>query len=308
MDLFGEIEARKDDESAQIAFVKAYVAGIYGLPASALKAPAQGQQFYTLIGEDSVFRVARHPGISANMKNEAAVMRALHGRVAMPTPEVLDYQPDKHIMRIEKFSGEPLSREQLMTLEPEKREEIAERIGQFLGQMHQLLPQHGKMEPWWVQADKPVLKKAEKLLANETDAGRRERLKGIIDFCESPPETEDLVMTHGDVHPSNMIYDERTGFLGVIDFGSATPLPAYRDFFKLCRNFPQETYNLAVAAYERTTGSEFDRAKIHVIMDAYEVAAYGKLPARNQDASAVSNDPSRPGHPVSVPRNGPQHQ
>jgi hypothetical protein len=171
MNLFEELSTFKDDDKeARLACAKIYAAQIYGLEAATLETPEQGDQVFTFITDNKIIRIARSLGMSAVLREEAVLLRTLQGKTKLSTPPVLDSRPDQHIMSIGLLPGEQLSQDEFAlwpTLTERTQNNIAARIGHFIGEMHGELPTSDRIEiPGWRDF---VLGKIDECLRYETD-------------------------------------------------------------------------------------------------------------------------------------------
>lgn len=93
----------------------------------------------------------------------------------------------------------------------------------------------------------------------------------------------DEVPTHGDLQPRNLLWDEESGDLHVIDFERAEPGPAIRDFVRLADTWADRP-DLAEAlldGYGRPlTDTEQQHLTVHSALDAVSGIQYG---AANRD-------------------------
>jgi len=150
-------------------------------------------------------------------------------------PEIIEIKSDgdKQIIKEKMIPGKALSTENYSALSEEQKDSIAKQMAIFLNAMHSSYEckpatesiknmTNGKLN----NADEIITKFAGTLPKNISD-----RLKQAEEYLStSDISNEFIVMTHKDLRTANIMYDEKTGKIAVIDFELAGIGNVYRDF------------------------------------------------------------------------------
>jgi aminoglycoside 2''-phosphotransferase len=181
-----------------------------------------------------VFRLPRSQRAAAMLQEEAALLRALQGRLPLPTPDPAllgTDRPDHRVafMRYRLIPGVPLTRAVLAKLPADCVRRLVGQIGGFLQALHQVpvaelsltLPAQDGRGTWEHMGQRlrtevfPFLRPdAREAIARQFE----EFLQDPAHFAWHP------VLRHGDFGGTNILYDpEHQVVSGVIDFGAAGP-------------------------------------------------------------------------------------
>lgn len=298
MSFFDQLHAVADEQKRK-AFALDYVCRVYGLDAKDVCIPEQGEQTFTFIIGDRVIRLARSEGMSKMMGQEVEVLNTIEVKTDFKTPKVLDYRPDQNnLVCISRLAGQPLSHREFSAfgeLGSAGQEEVAQKMGAFLGQMHKAFPQSDVIDVPWREE---VLHKINLALQQEIDPQKRARLNKADQYVQTYGINDGpYVMLHGDLHPGNVLFDKTTGEIGIIDFGSAKKGLAHRDFVKIRRSMSEPHYNAAIEGYEKETGLKIDRAQVDIATDVFEIAVSGRLFQQSEKIK-----PARSGRHPAMPR------
>jgi aminoglycoside 2''-phosphotransferase len=175
-----------------------------------------------IVNEDWVFRFARTEEQAAALEREARLLAAVRPHLSIRIPEVELRRPGALVYRF--IPGVPLTRDDVLALDPRARRALLEQLGQFLGELHGI----PFAEP--TDAEPPDFAALFRDLERElfpsmmswarvwaTDLFRTV-FEGRLDLAFTP------ALIHGDIAPYHLCYDRRAGLLaGIIDFGDAGP-------------------------------------------------------------------------------------
>jgi aminoglycoside 2''-phosphotransferase len=202
---------------------------------SSVRVQTGGQRSDVLVINDAlVFRFPRTPAGAHSLAAETAILRAIAGRVPLPTPTprfeylaVDDAAAGPAFVGYPWLPGQPLRRALLQRLDLATQRHLASQLGGFLHALHtippQVLPggldvQDGRAR--WLDFYARV---HATLFASMRPAARRDVERHFETYLASGEELAFRpVLRHGDFGPTNILYDSSAGSIsGIIDFGSA---------------------------------------------------------------------------------------
>jgi aminoglycoside 2''-phosphotransferase len=212
-----------------------------GLEFSRAEINERGEDHQVLVLDDRyVFRFPRHPEHPTGLAFERAVLRALEGRCAVPTPDYRFVSPDGEVAGYEMIAGVELTPERFAGLGRAAQERVLGQTAAFLTAMHSLTQADvvaalGHDMPSWPREETPA-----GLVAD----GRRRRLPPIAAamptlaaeaeafYARFETMAEGPVrLIHGDMTDDHMLLAPEADWLaGVIDFGDAEIGDAAYDF------------------------------------------------------------------------------
>jgi aminoglycoside 2''-phosphotransferase len=192
-----------------------------------------GQRSDVIIVNNSiVFRFPRTSGGVKALEVEAAILRAIRGRLPLPTPDPVyeslgTSRVGAAFVGYSRLTGEPLWRDTLLAQDDTTRKALARQLARFLKALHSvptdalssgLLVQDGPNS--WADLYERIRTKLFSFMRLESQrvvAQHFERyLNEPSNFAYEP------VLRHGDFGPSNILFDRASRTIsGVIDFGSA---------------------------------------------------------------------------------------
>jgi Ser/Thr protein kinase RdoA (MazF antagonist) len=158
---------------------------------------------------------------------------------------------------------------------PAEQRRIFRRIGELAAAIHHSAP--ARPAPAGALA---ALEKLERHL----DGARDHLAPGDEDFIRATATRAgqltalDLVPTHGDYQPRNLLWDESTGDLYAIDFERAEPGPGVRDLVRLSDAWAgrPDLFEATMAGYGRPlTDAEQAHLTVHSVLDAVSGIQYG---------------------------------
>lgn len=180
-----------------------------------------------VINDSDVFRFAKHDYSKTLLLNEYKVLQIVQQFVDMPVPnlEILEEGVSKYSF----LKGKPIFRSNVLNLDEDLQDQIAEQLGRFLFQLHSipmntiqehninLFPGHGTRDSYL-----DLYNKIETKLFPHMKSYVIECIQNVFkplfnnhDFLEYVP-----TIIHGDLAPYHII-EESNKIVGVIDFGVA---------------------------------------------------------------------------------------
>ena len=226
-----------------------------------------------------VFRFPKSPAALASMPGEVAMLRALAGRLPLPTPALcyVNFTAPRPGFGYALLPGAPLSRAWIATAPAPVCDQIAQRLGEFLRTLHTLPPDLLDGQPLqdgieqWAELYDHI---HDHLFSYMRQDARDEVAGRFEAFLASGPATWTPVPRHGDFGSGNMLYDAEAGELsGVIDFGSAGLGDPAVDIAALS-TLGQPILDRALVAYPEAAGY-LDRAAFYRSTFALQQAWYG---------------------------------
>lgn len=237
--------------------------------------PNQGGESYTFIVGNDVIRIARHEEASQKIGLVGQSLKRLNeykdlGLIDADIPRLIEYDPDYHLMRSSRVNGSPTHLDDLSEADSLS---YTRQMGTFLGQLHSLPLDETKEGDFAVHRDgynnwtewmfEDARSKIEFQLAKETDEAVISDLQATLEFIDTyDPEGEDPVYLHGDFNHGNILFDQTSAQIGVIDFAPGAAGDRYRDFMYPLLYSSDAMISEMVDAYEAETGFKLDRAKL----------------------------------------------
>jgi aminoglycoside 2''-phosphotransferase len=182
-----------------------------------------------IVNEEWVFRFSRTAEGCRALEREARLLALVQGHVSLPVPELVIQSPTCLVYRF--IPGIPLTRHDLLTLDPRARTAVLEQLGTFLHDLHKIgdatLGAAGPVADPGLRTRQDYQRLYDdierELLPHMMAWARvwvrehfRAAFDGSVDFTYTP------AFIHGDIAPYHLCYDPRVPRLvGVIDFGEA---------------------------------------------------------------------------------------
>lgn len=176
-----------------------------------------------IINGESVFRFAFGEYGRKALQAERKILKAIEGKMPLPTPAPF-YQADD-MLAYHFLAGQALGRERLLNLPDSQQQVLADQLGQFLYQLHQIaaadLPH--TLAPITVDAWRGLSQRVRERIYPLLLPHQRSWAEELLSFAEKPENFIGPVsLIHGDLAPYHILYNPKTQKLsGVIDFGVA---------------------------------------------------------------------------------------
>lgn len=234
------------------------------LAGETLQRPEQGREHFTFLSDHEAIRVARNEGVAQNMAREAAYLGAIDAEaVGGNFPALIDYDSDHHILSSARIEGSPLTPARLDAMPDERRQGIGRKIGALIGDLHVNGPQ-APDEPAGL-SNKSLSRIYAKMAHGDAEDIRR--LRDVKTYVESSAQDNKRAMIHNDLGPGNILYDEKTGKIGFIDFSNVRADHAHMEFVTLLKNYGEDFTGKILDGYALRTGRGYTTDFIQTALD-----------------------------------------
>ncbi|MCQ6564097.1 phosphotransferase family protein [Paenibacillus mendelii] len=148
----------------------------------------------------------------------------------------------------------------------EKHLEIAQQIGRvvgsFLKQLHMTSEQRLALQTGFVQDVRNDMVEGVKFLQSKLSQSEMEQVKDFLnDYYEISASVQTCIV-HGDFHYDNILWDERTGRLGIIDFSEAGIEDPALDFMYMYY-YPKEFRHAVFEEYGSKDTKLYERSQMY---------------------------------------------
>jgi aminoglycoside 2''-phosphotransferase len=247
-----------------------------------------GQRSNVLVINDTlVFRFPRTSAEIATLASEASILRAIRGRLPLPTPDPSYENLETRavgtaFIGYPRLPGEPLWRETLLTQDQPLRHALAAQLAGFLQALHSVptdalpgdLPvQDGQAQ--WADLYSRIRDKLFPLMSPASRALLVRHFESYLDQADNasyPP-----VLRHGDFGPSNILFDASARTIsGIIEFGSAGLGDPALDVASVMGPFGYgEAFARSFAEFYPAVETLLDRARFYAGTFAVQEALWG---------------------------------
>lgn len=223
-----------------------------------------------IVNESDVFRFAKHDWSKDFLHREINVVNLVRNYVDMPVPE-FEYV-ERGVVKSNFFSGTPLFRNHILSLDEEAQESIAKEIGVFLKQLHTIpmelvmqsgiegFPGNGRREDYLALLE-IVKTKLFPYMKSYTREFITQLYQPLIDnetFLSYEP-----ALIHGDIAPFHFFYSKELNKInGVIDFGVAGYGDPAHDVGVILDNFG-ESFVKRMSRYYSEIKNFIDRSRFY---------------------------------------------
>ena len=238
----------------------------------------QGQNGRLELSGGIVSKYPKTAGGAAALAQEAQVLRCLRGLLPLDIPRPLDDSGLSYPC----LPGAPLTLQVFKSLQPQRRGAVAAQAGAFLRAMHGLppalldglvLPDADTARHW-----QDFYGKVSALLFPHfrTDAVEAVRWSFVRFLNRKSNFTVEPVVLHGDFGPTNLLYEEETGTVRVVDFGSVRLGDPAADIAALMgpRGYG-EPFVKSLSPHYPATPRMLERARFYAQTFALEQALWG---------------------------------
>jgi|GEM_PF-2657864 len=263
-----------EGEDTKTALAKRYAQTIYPDLADQPLTPAkQGNEYFTFLANDEVIRIARNQGVADNMGREAALQELFTGQFSEArTADITDFQPDNFCMRMRKLEGEPLTASLIETLPLHEQAAVALKLGTFIKELHGITPSDTSHLPPSDEMKTRLLGKIDGLEQRGDSQLDPQRLKQARSYVENQDQLPDTkAMIHGDLAPDNILYDPKTGSLGIIDFNNTKTAYRHQEFAVMAHFYPEKFVHSVIDSYQKDRPSPDLKGLVRTGMDVMSI-------------------------------------
>lgn len=184
-----------------------------------------------LVDDEWVFRYPLHTDAADSLAAEVVILRAVHGRlpVLTPNPEIVVELPGNewHVMAHRAIAGQPLEREQIISLDAVALNRLGRDLGRFMNTLHgtpasqfdrSIVHDYDNQEQWnrlAADARQYLKPRVVSSIWNRLNRKLGDSVEKISRLVFEP------TLRHGDFGFGNFLFDRQSHLTGVIDFGSA---------------------------------------------------------------------------------------
>lgn len=249
----------------------------------------QGQRSITLLTKTDLIKFSSGPGFDGDLAKEASVAEFLdQGDIrAARVSQLIDYNPDYHVLRMSRLPGQPLvsdiskEKEILSALKGCEQEKIGKKIGQFLAELHSIPVSQKEIDQYPVDgfaAWHPDL-----LLRDREAFAPDRRFESALAYISNFSRHHDkLALLHMDLGPANILSDNDGNF-GVIDFGACYVSFTHLDWVRVITFFPPEIWSPALSEYEQHFASGVNTDLLQGALDYYYYVRLGVIVRNGYD-------------------------
>ncbi len=223
-----------------------------------------------------IFKFPRHEEAALALRREARLLAAVRPRIALTVPDlVLHERPTLYSEHV-KLKGEHLLSDAYGTLPDTVRQQLAETMARFYADVHVIDPELMRaagalpLAPW-LPAEQ-LLAEAWPLLPDDL---RPQARKAVDDWQRLSPDPAGMTYGFFDGHGWNMAFDPvRQQLNGIYDFADSGFGPLHQEFIYTSFISLDLTARV-IDAYERMTGCDLDRQRIHLLTGVYWISEVG---------------------------------
>lgn len=229
------------------------------------------------INHEWIFRFSRQELTHAQMRLENAFYTQFQNHSTVNIPQIRYFGPG--FMGYKKLLGKPLTKYLFETLETENKLQIYKDLGTFLTNLHTTHFTHPDLkefpyggEHFWEDLWTPVAPH----LSENTRRNAQNYFVTYFNLIKNSPPSKTI--THCDLGTSNILYDESSGKLSIIDFGDLCLHDPARDFNGLLRKHGREFTEKVVSEYQGELGEFFwERVDFYSKRNPFMIHFYSPL-------------------------------
>lgn len=198
-----------------------------------------------IVNEDLVFRLPKNASHQKLLTNETKIIELARKYVEIPLPQ-FEYVSDELVV-YRFMRGNALRREDILKLHAREQAQIAQQLGDFLRQFHDIpmseIEQNGiarsdvnRSRKVWLKLFEDAKKELFPLMMPHVRESIEEHFASLIDDSDFMNYTPKLI--NGDIVPYHIIFDrEAKRINGIIDFGTAGIGDPAADFACIIYNY-----------------------------------------------------------------------
>ena len=196
-------------------------------PGSRIAREGDGQLSVALrVGDDLVVRFPKHALGIERLRFEVRLLDALRPRLTTPVPDIVRVELDRPagsaFVAHRAIPGRILRGRDIAAMAPERVSAVASRVATFLRELHALTArahEAGVPERPLAGFAADLLAEVDELLGDRIGPVARQRAERELAALAAVQPRDDHVLCHTDIG-GNVLFDEATDAIAVIDFGS----------------------------------------------------------------------------------------
>lgn len=209
-----------------------------------------------LINGEWVCRIAKHAEAAASLGREARLLPQIAANLPLPIPQPACYGFMGRTVAIHTLiPGEPLTRDQFLSLDGAVRDRCTRQLAEFLAVFHRtnlaMARQCGIKVIDYPARYREVRRRAEEHLLPRLNESDRAYVRKIFrEFLAAPPDPAASVLLHGDLSPEHVLWNPADAQLtGVLDFGDMQIGDAAWDLVFLLEDYGPEFVTLLLRRF-----------------------------------------------------------
>jgi thiamine kinase-like enzyme len=189
------------------------------------------------------------------------LIRRLSGQTEAVLPELLYISPTQNFVVETYVSGTRIT-PQYVENHLENAQQIGRVVGSFLRQLHISSEQRLELHTSFVQHIRNDMVEGVKSLQAKLSQSEMEQVKDFLnDYYENSKSIQTCIV-HGDFHYDNILWDESTGRLGIIDFSDAGIEDPALDFMYM-NYYPEEFRHAVFEEYGSEDTKLYERSQLY---------------------------------------------
>ncbi|GIN12894.1 hypothetical protein J26TS2_27610 [Shouchella clausii] len=164
----------------------------------------------------------------------------------------------------------------------ENAKQIGRAVGTFLRQLHMMSKQELDLQTHFAQDVQNDMEEGLGLLETKLSESEMSQVMDFLDVYYNLSTSIQTCVVHGDFHYDNILWDEKTGRLGVIDFNEGGIEDPALDFMYMCY-YPEEFRQAVFEEYGSKDNSLYERSQL-----------YDRIYGLYDMIETIQNDPRKP--------------
>lgn len=210
-----------------------------------------------------VFRFPRNMFFSSVLSKEVAFNNFIKDKLSIETPNLnLFYHNNRPFSMHKEIPGKSMS-EVYKILTLEEKHKIAKQVSYFIYEL-----QHLDMTDLNLNliTTSEFLKELSKVDDQDYDLTK---LNPLIDL-----ERSDLVLSHADLNPGNILLDENHNVCGILDFAFVSFTSSLNDMARLIGRLPDDYYDIMLEEYNKVFDIDVDKNAVDEIIKVWNHVEY----------------------------------
>lgn len=223
--------------------------------------------------QKELVRFPRSEQVWLASRAERYVLNALASRTDMPIAKIIDISEDPAYLQMTFLTGEHLSTEQIRSLPTQTLQKIGREMAEFAFELHSSIDvddfrPHQTIHSWSYD---DYLRRV--LYDRQDPNPKIDALAKHYYQAWLGKEDVKKYVIHDDLHTGNLLFNESTDLVGVLDFGAVCIGSAEQDLRQAYR-LGEEALEAAASPYEKLSGEPFNRELAKFWVVTQELAAY----------------------------------